>query len=413
MSISDNWPDPNITLENYEDEYRMGLRSFVNSLNLGSLAKYASNLHPNKLPCRISSQKFQFGQTFVVFEVQFDDISWILRIMQPPSLLLQSADAALKKMRSEVITLKYISSQTSIPVPKILAAHFSHSDTDGLEDQFPPFMLETALPGRCISDLGIIMTDGSITFDSLSSGQKLVVQNYHHDLAKFHISLSSLTFPTIGSLSPDESGNTIVVANPEYREGPFKTPKEYFLFLADKLEQLALVYEDLEERPKRLFTAMAWRRAVASLLEAEASEAPFPLWHGDLHHENILVDEAGHITGVLDWDCAAVVPWEQFGIPSFQLGHFWTSQPKNQVIGFNVSVFSHELTKAEPPKEKTAGRLLSAWHKSEIATVASFLGYFMSTMECDYDCVGRSIYNTMGWGSIDVAYDAYMQSQLT
>ncbi|KAL9564570.1 hypothetical protein ACKAV7_011022 [Fusarium commune] len=52
---------------------------------------------------------------------------------------------------------------------------------------------------------------------------------------------------------------------------------------------------------------------------------PFPaeaettvLYHDDLHGNNILVDDAGNITGIVDWECVSIVPlWKACGIPQF------------------------------------------------------------------------------------------------
>ncbi|RYC87325.1 hypothetical protein BFJ63_vAg9804, partial [Fusarium oxysporum f. sp. narcissi] len=42
------------------------------------------------------------------------------------------------------------------------------------------------------------------------------------------------------------------------------------------------------------------------------------LYHDDLHGNNILVDDAGNITGIVDWECVSIVPlWKACGIPQF------------------------------------------------------------------------------------------------
>jgi Ser/Thr protein kinase RdoA (MazF antagonist) len=47
--------------------------------------------------------------------------------------------------------------------------------------------------------------------------------------------------------------------------------------------------------------------------------------HGDIKHHNILVDEEGHITGLLDWESAGWYPefWEYTTALRFVPKDFW------------------------------------------------------------------------------------------
>ena len=44
---------------------------------------------------------------------------------------------------------------------------------------------------------------------------------------------------------------------------------------------------------------------------------PFPLYHRDFFHSNVVVDERYTILGVIDWDGACVLPWELAEFPLF------------------------------------------------------------------------------------------------
>ncbi|KAM4054834.1 phosphotransferase enzyme family protein [Hirsutella rhossiliensis] len=47
---------------------------------------------------------------------------------------------------------------------------------------------------------------------------------------------------------------------------------------------------------------------LTSVLHPELEDAPFAMDHGDLSPQNILVDSAQNITGIIDWGFAAKVP---------------------------------------------------------------------------------------------------------
>lgn len=43
------------------------------------------------------------------------------------------------------------------------------------------------------------------------------------------------------------------------------------------------------------------------------NNGPFPLCHGDCGHNNVIVNDAYRIIGVIDWETAFAGPWEIFG----------------------------------------------------------------------------------------------------
>jgi hypothetical protein len=54
------------------------------------------------------------------------------------------------------------------------------------------------------------------------------------------------------------------------------------------------------------------------MIVEEHVRGPFPLYHMDLHYDNILIDDDYNITGIIDWSDAQTVPLERFIItPEF------------------------------------------------------------------------------------------------
>jgi hypothetical protein len=202
----------------------------------------------------------------------------------------------------------------------------------------------TAIRGITIEDCGIAIHElghadpGS---DPLQGDEtkRPIMKQYLHDIADLHVQLSRITFDKIGGFILDKGGNVTVGPAADFGLGPFESAKEYFAIQAEAYERLAEAAgeqdaveggvdgADSAECLKRQFVASLWRTAMMPLVDERDAGGPFPMRHGDLHSENILVDETGHIVGVLDWDCAATVPWEAFAVPTFEVsGHFGESK---------------------------------------------------------------------------------------
>src|SRR6201999_1082203 len=99
---------------------------------------------------------------------------------------------------------------------------------------------------------------------------------------------------------------------------------------------------------KKRFVAFMWRSGVLPLISARDKYGPFPMRHGDLHADNVLVDSTGHIVGVIDWDCAATVPWEVFAVPgvdtsAFFVDVFGVGKPRANVRPLRHLIFNRAL----------------------------------------------------------------------
>jgi len=165
---------------------------------------------------------------------------------------------------------------------------------------------------------------------------------------------------------------------------------------ADPLDNLE---EDTPETClRRQFVASLWRVAMMSLLDETDDKGPFPVRHGDLHSQNILVDETGHIIGVLDWDCAGTVPWETFAVPTFEVSGDFVDLgygPRDERLAVH-NAFNAALRDIHEGPTSPSGRTLADLHDSDAGHVASYLGYWMLCMVCDYDYTGRALHDIIG-----------------
>ncbi|PPR02294.1 hypothetical protein CVT24_011633 [Panaeolus cyanescens] len=456
--ISSNWPDVEASLEIMDPEFCDRITSMVNQLkpHYQRIQEYASTFHPKQLPCKLMSDCYTWGQSFLVYELVFEDnMSWIIRFgMRPMDAYFNTAAQLERKILNEVAALHLVRQRTTIPVPDIIAYHAHPSPSNPLGEDFPAFVLMTAITGMTIDDCGIEIHELSgSAMDAASQdtldlfdgddAKRSILQRYLHDIADIHVQLSKITFDRIGSFVIDDEGQVSVGPGADFGLGPFESAKEYFAIQAEAYEQLAVAAglddeggdgADDAAQLKRRFVADLWRKAMMPLVDERDDRGPFPMRHGDLHSENILVDETGHIVGVLDWDCAGTVPWEAFAVPTFEVsGHFsdghssaatesppdsplsrtsFLSRPDRPVVH---SAFNRELAEAESQDgavvaKPASGRSLAALHDSDAGHVGAYLAYWMYSLACDYDQTGRALHRMLGTeDDMDSAFQKFVK----
>ncbi|KAF8154232.1 hypothetical protein B0H34DRAFT_800106 [Crassisporium funariophilum] len=459
-AISDNWPDVVASLQVMEPEYADRITSMVKQLSPyhERIESYATSLHPRHLPCHLISEHYTWGQSFIVFEIFFaDNTSWIIRFgMRPMDAYFNTSAQLERKILNEVAAIHLVRQRTTIPIPEIIAFHAHPSPSNPLGPDFPAFVLMTAITGMTIEDCGIAIhelgspdavnaTDSSPDPLGGDESKRPILQRYLRDIADIHIQLSRITFDRIGSFVIDAQGEVSVGPGADFGLGPFTSAKEYFAIQAEAYEKLAMAAglddeaEGEDGNPdaaqlKRRFVASLWRTAMMPLVDERDDRGPFPMRHGDLHSDNILVDATGHIVGVLDWDCAGTVPWEAFAVPTFEVsGHFTdaesdaraklpsnsesppppSSSPTRQDRPVVHAAFNRELAAAESRGgakivKPASGRTLAALHDSDAGHVGAYLAYWMYSLACDYEQTGRALHRMLGsTDDIDQAFQKF------
>ncbi|KFY40006.1 hypothetical protein V495_05645 [Pseudogymnoascus sp. VKM F-4514 (FW-929)] len=232
------------------------------------------------------------------------------------------------KTLSEVATIEWVHKNTNIPVPKIIHYDASNHNPIGFE-----YILMTKLPGKPLTD----EVWKSISFPAK---EELIKR-----LAELSASLYKKQFRGIGSLYsafPAKIGPVLDSKffwhdniNLDVPRGPFSSAREWYHATLKLKQQAALstiaglrdavvdAYDKIDQvlvqstlqvisRVRPLIDKIL---PVGSLGGDEAE--PSMLFHESLNWYNILVDDRGALTGILDWQCTPVVPvWSACTLPA-------------------------------------------------------------------------------------------------
>ncbi|KAK0732190.1 kinase-like domain-containing protein, partial [Lasiosphaeris hirsuta] len=187
-------------------------------------------------------------------------------------------DVAARAMASQVSTLRLIAAKTKIPVPRVY-------DYDTTKDNVigAPYMCMSFIPGRVLTEVW----DDPELATPLEERRRRVLEALARSLAE----LAQLGgFNQIGSLQQGDGGEII-------EAGPFDTERSYFEYY----------YERSEGAGRRAKDTII-KRTVLPKFPFPGSSGGFVLSHPDLDAQNVMVEEDGNLTGIIDWDFAHTAP---------------------------------------------------------------------------------------------------------
>lgn len=354
MLVSSRW-DP--SFEGLGTDCIEAFRRFISTLNLTTLTHIAAELRGvDHRDCRTNPALFQRGSCNVVFELNFaDGVSWIARIRLPTAAWLHPACEALQHgqdalAQSEVDTMRYIKSNTSIPIPTIF--HYDLNER------------ENSLRAAYIIMEGI---NGDITPSVFSSVAPALQEKIYRQVAQVVVQLSHLSFTHIGLLRQDSDKSVRQsdwFDDYGYRHPPCQSASRYFelVYGTFRSEALRSLDPDLQ--------AVAWlfERASQYALEFIDENGPFPLCHGDLTSGNFIWDQDWNLLAVVDWTNSMTLPWELIGV----IHEFYNddSEHVRQARAHFVSILAEEEVKA-------SGKRLSVLFSSPLTELLTII------KECD------------------------------
>ncbi|KAF2216071.1 hypothetical protein CERZMDRAFT_3536, partial [Cercospora zeae-maydis SCOH1-5] len=233
-------------------------------------------------------------------------------------------DFDAKLLRESALGMKYIREKTDLPVPRLLSYDNSLDNEIGA-----PFIAMSFLRGRPVEEVWP-QRQGE-DFSETDARRHHIL----HSLAKTMPLLESTVFSRYGAMHFDTEDseptvgdssrlttNDIYVLQREFKPVPFRSSLEDYVRAArrKRFDEYNYPHENDDPFIKGLFSL--WElfcERFLDVVKAEPSEPGFVLMLSDFNPQNILVDERGKVTGLIDWDCLEAIP-RQIGWSS--LPHF-------------------------------------------------------------------------------------------
>ncbi|KAK2471831.1 hypothetical protein H9L39_16587 [Fusarium oxysporum f. sp. albedinis] len=286
-----------------EGPIRSRAKLFLESINWPGLEKFATTKR-NGIKCRILPD-IGLGYNHMVRIIEFEDGDrWVARLKLPslPKPDISEHEQALDaRMTYEFNTMSFLREKTSIPIPRIHAFEARPHCRVGA-----PFMLMDCLEGNVGMDIGMEIPPES-------------KQTFLKALARIHVQLSQVQLPKIGTIESINPDGTLQQGPIPGLGGPFITATEFFEAWATH-SKFGKTNEQLRAGSGQFADEIACSTALflptikklADKLSVH-DRGPFPIYHGDFGHNNVIVDDDYRVMGVIDWEGAFAVPWEIFG----------------------------------------------------------------------------------------------------
>ena len=135
--------------------------------------------------------------------------------------------------------------------------------------------------------------------------------------------ISNITFPKIGTITRLPDGTYDIGPLPGIG-GPFNTATEYLKAWAQtvkfsettlsRLDEFCGGKRDSEDTAASILEFPHRLGKIAANIPVR-DHGPFPLYHPDFGHQNMIVDDSYNILGVINWEHAHSMPWEAIVFP--------------------------------------------------------------------------------------------------
>ncbi|CAG8923960.1 unnamed protein product [Penicillium salamii] len=278
------------------------------------------------------------------------------------------------KTLGEVTTLRFLRRSTKIPVPEI----FAYDETASTEIGYEWILMER-MPGVPAYKKWRTMT----TFQKVALVQQM---------AEFQAQMFQHTFSGIGTLIPgDETAQNEqlgeIVSTSffmgqrftfDIARGPFRSTYDWLSsHLKCIIQNYTLEKEEAEDEDDEEAAdfALSVTNSLIGLLPKIFPTRQNPpeqsvLWHQDLNLNNILVDEKGNITAVIDWECVSAMPsWMITGMPEFLTGSTREQEPKRERYNDETPEQAAAIGPSADPELDNEGKNELYWvHQMEYET---------------------------------------------
>ncbi|KAM0414695.1 hypothetical protein ACHAPT_013457 [Fusarium lateritium] len=333
---------------------------------------------------------------------------------QPPLLLRISLPVDPRyKTLSEVATIRWLSEVTTVPVPQVIQYDSSRDSPIGFE-----WILMAKLSGISLSDAWarIDFSKKSTLVRQFASFAACLYRNQLSGIGNIYPPVSSTHTPTTRRIvsMPFFWGDHIHI---DINRGPFRHSKEW---MATRLQLDEATYaavlakypagveldSDAEDEVDDAMRTITISTKLQGLLdrvfpEESTAEEPTMLCHTDLSLSNILVDNAGKLTGVVDWECVSALPlWKACSYPFFLEGRPRHNKPDttrykhdcDQVPSqlYQEHLMEYELTRLRvlflDEMERVEPRWMTVFNASQLQR-----DFDLAVENCENEIVARNI----------------------
>ncbi|KAL5330797.1 hypothetical protein ACEPPN_000320 [Leptodophora sp. 'Broadleaf-Isolate-01'] len=278
----------------------------IKTIDWNALQEYASTLNSG-IKCNVLPE-ITNGQNHLVSVLEFENKTrWVARIQ-----MHKSTEKLAAELQREVDVMALMRERTKIPLPQVFGYEIDDNNPTGVA-----FMLMELLPGNVAIDAdgGYEAHRGQIPLQRR--------EGFYDSAAQVQVQMTSVRFPKIGTIIRSKDGSYDVGAFPDIG-GPFETATAFFEAWAAHTsfpKSATEIRRSMKNGPVNevLMSIVEFPlkvKAVASRISSHDS-GPFPVWHRDFLHSNIIVDDRYRILGVIDWEGACTVPWELVEFPLF------------------------------------------------------------------------------------------------
>ncbi|KAM0209799.1 hypothetical protein ACHAPQ_002727 [Fusarium lateritium] len=268
-----------------------------------SLVALASRIGNQVLHVSTNNAKFVkrvCGSYNIVHVIELETTKLVIRVPATgwdAGMTKTAADA----LASQVATMRLIRQKTEAPVPEVYDWDPTNNNEIGA-----PFICMAFLPGETTSRVWFDLSNGKEAREELRLN---ILTSLSNIMAQF----SSISFDKIGSVMTAEDGSLFLGPTFNWLEqddGSIQVSADRTYFSTMEYLACNMHFRDLKEN--------AWSRAESKVLETLIRHSPdldshsrFVLCPPDFDSQNILVDEKGNVTGIIDWDLCQTMPPHQ------------------------------------------------------------------------------------------------------
>ncbi|KAJ4147522.1 hypothetical protein LMH87_002034 [Akanthomyces muscarius] len=290
---------------------------YIRSIDTQDVCALASYYHGSQACSEFREHKRGSHNVCYFIEFTNDQTRWVVRFPLTP--VLQDAH---RKLDSEIATMEYVTSRTTIPIPRVRA--HGYSAEPGPRNP----------TGKCFIIIDYIAGE-SLSQSSLADTTDENRNRFYAHLADFHSQMRGLEFDAAGALALGSDGTFMITAPlpmdidaREQRGNGMQSLLKTTASLGRYADQMYSLLLRRAAEPVQEMGLLDVQYLVFALQDFEnrmkdfASSSikhKFVLTHGDLQPSNIILAEDFSIKGIIDWEWAGTVP-APFFVPPLWLG---------------------------------------------------------------------------------------------